>query len=95
MDPIWEALNLTPSRLYIGHPELLVWRYVDTNVKDDPLHGWYNLMNSINSNIILIASTLIKCLSKHPFFKIAVDYGISRGTSELTTSSLFLHVKKT
>ena len=37
MGPKWEALTVTPQWLYIGQPELMVWRYVDTKLKEDPL----------------------------------------------------------
>ena len=35
--PKWEALNVTPNWLYLGQPDLMIWRYVDTKLKDDPL----------------------------------------------------------
>ena len=59
---IWEYLNLTTQGLDDGHPELLFWRYVDTDVKEDLSCGLYNLMNSIISIISLLATTLISLL---------------------------------
>ena len=35
-----EAPTLTPQGFDIGQPVLLFWRYVDTDVKDDPSGGW-------------------------------------------------------
>ena len=37
MGPKWEAITVTPQLRYIGQPELMIWRYVDTKLKDDPL----------------------------------------------------------
>ena len=61
--PMWEALTLTPWGLDDAHPELLFWRYIDTDVKDDPTDGWYNLTTSIISNFSLMATTRISLLS--------------------------------
>ena len=33
---MWEALTVKPRGMENGHPELLFWRKVDTDVKDDP-----------------------------------------------------------
>ena len=33
--PLWETLNLTHGGLDDWHPELMLWRHVDTEVKDD------------------------------------------------------------
>lgn len=57
---MWEDLTLTSQGFVIGHPVLLFWRYVDTDVKDDPSDGWYNLMNTLVSNFSLIHTTLIR-----------------------------------
>ena len=40
MGPKWEDINLTNRGLYSGHPELMIWRYVDANVNDDPAGVW-------------------------------------------------------
>ena len=63
MGPMWEALTLTPQGLDDRHPEMLFWRYVDTDVKDDPSDEWYNLTNSIISIFSLIITTLISLQS--------------------------------
>ena len=49
MGPMWEALTLTPRGLNDGQPELLFWRHVDTEVKNDPSYCCYNFTNSIIS----------------------------------------------
>ena len=51
---MWEALNLTHRGLIDGHPELLFWRYGDTDVNDDPSDGWYNLMKNITPSFFVI-----------------------------------------
>ena len=38
MGPKWEALTVSPQLLYIGQPELLIWKYVDTKLKEDTLY---------------------------------------------------------
>ena len=63
MGPRWEALTLTYQGFDIGHPLVLFYIYVGHDVKDDPSGGWYNLKNSINSIISLMATTLIRFLS--------------------------------
>jgi len=35
MGPKWEALTVMPQLLFIGQPELIIWRYVDTKLKAD------------------------------------------------------------
>ena len=69
---MWEALTLTPQGLNNGKPELLFWSYVDTDVKDDPSEGWYNLTNSIISIFSLMTTTLIRLLSKIWLYRYAV-----------------------
>ena len=64
MGPKWEDLTVTPQLLYIWQPELLIWRYVDTKLKDDPLDVLDTLMISILSSILLMATILIRLLSK-------------------------------
>ena len=59
-----EALTVTHQLLYIGQPELLIWRYVDTKLMDDPLNVLDTLMISILSSIPLMATILIRLLSK-------------------------------
>ena len=51
MGPKWEALTVTPQLVYIGQPELMIWRYVDTKLKEDPLDVLDNWMISILSEI--------------------------------------------
>ena len=64
MGPKWEALNITPQLLYIGQPKLMIWRYVDTKLKDDPLDILDTLMISSISRILLLATIPIRLLSK-------------------------------
>ena len=71
MGPKWEALTVTPQLVYIGQPELMIWRYVDTKLKDDPLDLLDPWMISIPSSILLMATTLIRLLSKYPLLRLA------------------------
>ena len=64
MGPKWEALTVTPQWLYIGQPDLMIWMYVDTKLKDDPLDVLGNWMINILSSILLMATILIRLLSK-------------------------------
>ena len=64
MGPKWEALTVSPQLLYIGQPELMIWRYVDTKLKDDPLDVLETWMISILSSILLMATILIRLLRK-------------------------------
>ena len=74
MGPKWEALNLTPQLVYIGQPELMIWRYVDTKLKEDPLDVLDNWMISILSSNLLMATNLIRLLSKCP--RLRLDNGL-------------------
>ena len=71
MGPKWEALTVTPQLLYIGQPELMIWRYVDTKLKDDPLDVLETWMISILSSILLMATILIRLLSKYTLLRLA------------------------
>ena len=64
MGPKWEALTVTPQLVYIGQPELMIWRYADTTLKDDPLDLLDPWMISIPSSILLMDTILIRLLSK-------------------------------
>ena len=64
MGPKWEALTVTPQLVYIGQPELMIWSYVDTKLKEDPLDVVDTWMISILSSILLMATILIRLLSK-------------------------------
>ncbi len=64
MGPKWEALTVTPQLLYIEQPELMLWRYIDTKLKDAPLDVLDNLMLSSISSILLRATIQIRLLSK-------------------------------
>ena len=70
----WEALNVTPQLLYIGQPELMIWRYVDTKLKEDPLDVLDTWMISILSSNLLMATILIRLLSKYP--RLRLDIGL-------------------
>ena len=63
MGPKWEALNVTPQLLYIGQPELMIWRYIDTKLKEDPLHVLDTWVISILSSILPMDTILIRLLS--------------------------------
>ena len=71
MGPKGEALTVTLQLLYIGQPELMIWRYVDTKLKEDPLDVLDNWMISILSSILLMAIILIRLLSKEPLLRLA------------------------
>jgi len=64
MGPKWKALTITSELLYIRQPELMIWSYVDTKLKEDPLDVLDTLMISILSSILLMATILIRLLSK-------------------------------
>ena len=74
MGPKWEALTVTPQLVYIGQPELMIWRYVDTKLKEDPLDVLDTLMISILSSIPLMATILIRLLSKYP--RLRLEFGL-------------------
>jgi len=96
MGPKWEALTVTPHLLCIVQPELMIWSYVDTKLKEDPLDVFYNWMISILPSILLMAPILISLLRKE-ISTAQACYWIMiylKGTSELTTSSLFHQGKK-
>ena len=64
MGPKWEALTVTAQFLYIGQPELMIWRYVDTKLKEDPLDVLETWMISILSSILLMATILSRLLRR-------------------------------
>ena len=74
MDQKWEALTVTPHLLCIVQPELMIWRYVDTKLKEDPLDVLDTWMISILSSILLMATILIRLLSKYPLLRL--DFGL-------------------
>ena len=94
MGPMLEDLNLKSRWLFKGHPDLFIWRCVDIKVKDDPLHHWDNLMNSIFPSF----SSWPPCSSDSHVTSIVQACCLFmvylKGTSELITSSLFLLVKE-
>ena len=63
MGPKWEALTVTPQLMYIGQPELMIWRYVDTKLKEDPLDVLDTWVISILSSILPMDTILIRLLS--------------------------------
>ena len=71
MGPKGEALTTTAQLLYIRQPELMFRRDVDTKLKEDPLDVLDNWMISILSSILLMASILIRLLSKEPLLRLA------------------------
>ena len=74
MGPKGEALTITPQLLYIRQPELMFRRDVDTKLKEDPLDVLDNWMISILSSILLMATILIRLLSKYPLLRL--DFGL-------------------
>ena len=74
MDQKWEALTVTPHLLCMVQPELMIWRYVDTKLKEDPLDVVDTWMISIFSSILLMATILIRLLSKYPLLRL--DFGL-------------------
>ena len=64
MGPKWEALTVTPQLMYIVQPELMIWRYVDTKLKEDPLDVLHIMMISMLSSILLVAPILLRLLRK-------------------------------
>ena len=64
MGPKWEALTVTPQLVYLGQPELMIWRYVVTKLKDEPLDVLDNWMISMLSSILLVAPILLRLLRK-------------------------------
>ena len=64
MGPKREALTVTPQLLHIGQPELMIWRYVYTKLMDDPLDVLDTMMINILFSILLMATILIRLLSK-------------------------------
>ena len=64
MGPKWEVLTVTHQWMYLGQPELMIWGYVETHLKEDPLDVLDNWMISILSSILLMATILIRLLSK-------------------------------
>ena len=96
MGPKWEALTVTPQLVYIGQPELMIWRYVDTKLKDEPLDVLDNWMISSISRIHLRATILMRLWSKEISTAQACFWIMIylKGPSELITSSLFPPGKK-
>jgi len=94
--PKWEALTVTPQLLYIRQSELMIWRYADTKLKDDPLDVLDSWMISILSSNLLMATILIRLLSKYIATLLACFWIriYLKGTSELIPSSLFHQGKK-
>ena len=74
MGPKWEALTVTPQWLYIVQPELMTWRYVDTKLKEDPLDVLDTWMISILSSNLLMATILLRLLSKYP--RLRLEFGL-------------------
>lgn len=60
MGPMWEVLTLTTQGVDHLLPKVLFWRYVDTDVKDDPSCGLYFLMDSTISIFSFMATNLIR-----------------------------------
>ena len=77
MGPKWEALTVTPQLLYIGQPELIIWRYVDTKLTEGLLDVLDTWMISILSSILLMDTILIRLLSNINGSGLLLDYDIS------------------
>ena len=74
MDQKWEALTVSPHLLCMVQPELMIWRYVDTKLKEDPLDVLDTWMLSILSSILLMATILYRLLSEYPLLRL--DFGL-------------------
>ena len=74
MGPKWESVTVSPQLVHMGQPELMIWRYVDTKLKEDPLDVLDNWMISILSSNLLMATILIRILSKYP--RLRLDIGL-------------------
>ena len=74
MGPKGEALTITAQLLYIRQPELMFRRDVDTKLKEDPLDVLDNWMISILSSNLLMATILIRLLSKYP--RLRLEFGL-------------------
>ena len=72
--PKWEALTVTPRLLCSVQPELMIWRYVDTKLKEDPLDVLETWMISLLSSILLMATILYRLLSEYPLLRL--DFGL-------------------
>ena len=55
----WEDLTLTPRGLDDGQPDMLVLRYVDTELKPVTSDGWYIWIINITSIVTLMDSPVI------------------------------------
>ena len=64
MGPKFEALTVTPKWMYYRQSELMIWRWVDTKLKNDTLDVLDDLMISILSSILLMATILLRLLGK-------------------------------
>ena len=71
MGPKWEALTVTPQLVYIGQPDLMIWRYVDTKLMEDALDTFDTWMICILSSILLMDTILIRLLSIYPLLRLA------------------------
>ena len=71
MGPKWEALTVTPQLVYIGQPDLMIWRYVDTKLMEDALDTFDTWMTCILSSILLMDTILIRLLSIYPLLRLA------------------------
>ena len=77
MRPMWDILNLTPRGLDDGHPELLFWRYVDTNVKDNPSDGWYILRKILSASLASWPPLSSVYWGRYQLYSLLFDNGIS------------------
>ena len=74
MGPKWESVTVRPQLVHMGQPELMIWRYVDTKLKEDPLDVLDTWMISILSSNLLRATILIRLLSKYP--RLRLEFGL-------------------
>ena len=66
-----------PQGLEGGHPELLLWRDIDTEVNDDPSDMWYNLTISSSSIFNFMANTHQSTMLNISYTGLIFDHGIS------------------
>ena len=72
----WEDLTLKPRGLEDAQPELMVSKYVDTDLKAVPSDGWDVWMKNIISTFSLMATTHITIMLEMHYTGLQVDHYI-------------------
>ena len=90
-----DILTLKPWEFNDGHHELLLWRYVEVDGKEDPSDGWSSWINHIIYIFRLRATTLLRLPSSVWILEAwCLNMWYLQGISGQNTSREFLHVKK-